>query len=120
MKFNWCTITVGDLEQSVKFYQDIVGLEVDRRQRGGPDTEIVFMGSGETKIELICHGKGKKSEIGKDISLGFEVDSVDKKMAELKEKGVEIIAGPISPNPHIVFFYVLDPNGLRIQFAETK
>ena len=53
MSFCWATITVNDLEESLSFYQDIVGLTVDRRFQAGPGMEIVFLGDGETKVELI-------------------------------------------------------------------
>jgi lactoylglutathione lyase len=81
--------------------------------------EIAFMGEGETKVELIYNGKSKDISIGEDISLGFEVDSAEEMMTAVKEKGVEIHSGPFQPNPHVKFFFVLDPNGLKIQFVEN-
>ncbi|NLK05931.1 MAG: VOC family protein, partial [Spirochaetales bacterium] len=33
---------------------------------------------------------------------------------------LEIYAGPFSPNPYVRFFYILDPNGVKIQFVEQK
>ena len=54
MKFNWCTITVKDMEASLAFYRDIVGLPVSRRFSDRPDSEICFLGDGETQVELIC------------------------------------------------------------------
>jgi lactoylglutathione lyase len=36
----------------------------------------------------------------------------------IREKGIEIAVPPVQPNPHIRFFYIEDPDGLRIQFAE--
>jgi lactoylglutathione lyase len=117
MKFSWCTIHVNNLEESLIFYQEIVGLNLDRRFKSGP-MEIAFLGNGETKIELLYSEKAEKAEIGRDISLGFEVESLDKMMAFVKEKGVAIHGGPVQPNPHIRFFFILDPNGLKIQFAE--
>jgi len=118
MKFCWCTITVADLNESIKFYQEIVGLGLQRRFAAGPGTEIAFLGDGETKIELICHGKGQP-KIGEDISLGFEVKSLDETMEHIKQKGISVHSGPFAPNPHTRFFYVLDPNGLKVQFVEN-
>ncbi len=118
MKFNWCTIQVIDMEKSINFYQDIVGLTIDRRVQAGPDTEITFLGDGETKIELIHNKTRQEVNIGNDISLGFEVKSIDEMTEFLKEKNLPIHSGPFQPNPHIKFIYVLDPNGLKIQFAE--
>lgn len=118
MKFLWATLNVKDLSESVSFYKDIVGLDVDRQFPidGG---EIVFMGRGETKIELIYDGTDKWQGDKPGICLGFKTDSLDKKMEELKGLGYEII-GPIWPSPDIGFFYINDPNGVKIQFVEDK
>lgn len=119
MKFCWSTIRVNDMEESLKFYQEIVGLNISRRFEAGPGVEIGFLGDGETKVELICDENSKNVNLGEDISLGFEVDSVDKMMKFLKEKGIDIHSGPFQPNPHTKFFFVMDPNGLKIQFVEN-
>lgn len=119
MKFCWCTITVNNMEESLKFYQEVVGLELDKRFQAGPGVEIAFLGKGETKIELICREGSGKVNIGEDISVGFEVDSVDKMMELVKEKGIDIHSGPFQPNPHTRFFFVQDPNGLKVQFVEN-
>lgn len=110
---------VKDLEQSLKFYNEIVGLNVSSRFNAGPGVEIVFLGDGETKIELIGNKDFKEARVGQDISLGFEVNSVDDMMVFVKENGIDVHSGPFEPNPHTKFFYVLDPNGLKIQFVEN-
>ena len=119
MKFCWTTINVKDMGKSLAFYQEAAGLSVAKRMNPNPDMEIAFIGEGETQIELIRDAKNQFSGYGKDISLGFVVDSVEAHMEYLKSKGISIIAGPFQPNPTIKFFYVLDPNGLRIQFVEN-
>jgi len=120
MKFCWCTIMVKDIEESLKFYKEIVGLDVDRRFQAGPEIEIAFLGDGETKVELVYNRSAQQICIGEDISLGFQVDSVDEMMRFVKEKGIGIHSGPFQPNPDTKFFYILDPNGLKIQFVETR
>ncbi len=117
MKICWCTVTVSDLDESIKFYEDIVGLKLERRVPTGADGEIAFMGGGETKLELLS---GAKPVIGEDISLGFEVDSLAEKMAFVADKGIKIHSGPFEPNPHVRFFFVKDPGGLKIQFIENR
>lgn len=119
MKFCWSTLTVNNMEESLKFYQEIVGLKINRRFNAGPGVEIVFLGDGETQIELMTSSTGKKVDVGQDISWGFEVESLDDMLALVKEKGIDIHSGPDQPNPHIKFFNVLDPNGLSIQFVEN-
>jgi lactoylglutathione lyase len=119
MGFCWSTLNVRDMEESIKFYRDIAGLEVADRFNAGPGTEIAFLGGGETKIELICHGGRGDISTGADISWGFDVESLDKALALVKEKGIAVDAGPMQPNPHVRFFFVRDPNGMRIQLVEN-
>ena len=118
MKFCWSTLNVNNLEDSIRFYTEVAGLEVVNRFKAGP-SEIAFLGSGETKIELICNGGAKKTNTGDDISWGIEVPSLDNMLELVKEKGISIEAGPMSPSPHIKFFIVRDPNGMKIQFVEN-
>jgi len=119
MKFCWSTIKVKNLEESLKFYKEIVGLTLSNRFSAGMGKEIAFLGDGETKIELICDESLKDINYSEYISLGFEVKSVDDMMNLIKEKGINMHSGPFEPNPHTRFFYVLDPDGLKIQFVEN-
>lgn len=119
MKFCWCTLSVKDMDEAVKFYRDIVGLPVGRRFEAGAGMEICFLGEGETKVELVCgpgHGVPGK---GEGVSLGFEVKSVDETIKFIKGKGLEVASGPFQPNPHIKFFYVKDADGYKVQFVEN-
>lgn len=118
MKFLWTTITVMDMDASLAFYQDIVGLKLQRRYAAGPGMDIAFLKDGETEVELIKADARPAVTIGKDISLGFQVDSLDRMLARVGEKGIPIAVPPVQPNPHIRFFFIEDPNGLRIQFVE--
>ena len=120
MKFCWSTLTVKSMEESLKFYQEIVGLTIDRRFQAGPAMEIAFLGNGETKVELIHNVNETEIDMGASISLGFQVNSVDEMMAFVIEKGFKIHSGPFEPNPYVKYFFILDPNGLKIQFVESK
>lgn len=116
MAFLWCTVHVKDMEKSVAFYEDVVGLTASLRLPG-PYGEIVFMGGGETLLELMGGGTGAQ---GQEISIGFSVDDLDAFAAHLAEKGVLIHSGPMSPAPGIRFLFVQDPDGLQVQFVEQK
>jgi len=107
------------MERSLSFYRDLLGLEIKRKMTPSPDMEIIFLGSGETQVELICNKKAGAIVAGKDISLGFEVDSLDKFSEILKSKNIPIHSGPFQPNPHIKFLYILDPDGTKIQLVEN-
>jgi lactoylglutathione lyase len=120
MKFLWVTLSVLNMEESLKFYQEIVGLPVTRRFSSENSGDIAFLGDGDTKLELIAHPKGNEPHYGKEMSIGFEVDSVDQKIQFIRGKGLSIESGPFEPTPHVRFFFVKDPSGIRVQFVENR
>ena len=107
------------MEKSLHFYQEIIGLNINRKIKPNTDKEIIFLGSSETQIELIYNTKVDNIAVGKDISLGFVVDSIEQIREILKKKNIPIHSGPFQPNPSIKFIYILDPNGVKIQFVEN-
>ncbi|QUH25744.1 VOC family protein [Serpentinicella alkaliphila] len=119
MKFCWCTISVESMEESLKFYEEIIGLNITSRFQAGPNKEIAFLGNGETQVELVWDKNQKLLGNIDGISLGFKVDSVDNMIDFIEEKGLEVESGPFQPSPNIKFFFVKDPNGFSIQFVET-
>jgi lactoylglutathione lyase len=119
MKFLWATINVKDMAKSLAFYKDVVGLAVDRTMKPSPTMEIAFLGSGETKVELISDPQGRERSYGNDLTLGFEVESIESVSKALAAAGVAIESGPHQPNPMLKFIYVRDPNGVHVQFVEN-
>ncbi len=120
MKNLWTTIMVKDMEESLAFYMDVLGLSIDKRYVSGSGAEIAFLGDGETKFELICSDTLAGISYTPFVSTGFQVDSVDDYMKYLEGKEVEIVEGPFEPSPMIKFFYIKDPNGYKIQLAELR
>ncbi len=120
MKFCWVTILVQDLNKSLDFYQNIVGLPITDRFNPGEGMEIVFLGEGETKVELLHNANLPGIEPSQSISLGFEVHSLDQQLQFVQEQGIKVTGGPYQPNPHLRFFFVDDPDGVSIQFVEQN
>ena len=118
MKFCWVTKCKGHGE-STGFLSGNYWTKINKRFKPDNDREIVFLGDGETQIELIYNSKTDDINIGESISLGFEVESLEKIGVVLEKKGISIHSGPFSPNPSIRFMYVLDPNGVKVQFVEN-
>lgn len=117
MNFCWVTLTVNDLEESLKFYRDLLGLKVCRRF-GGPGSEIAMLGDEDKpKVELICSGK-KPEGSAAGISVGFETESLEESLELMKKNGFNDIVGPLSPAPGVRFFFVKDPNGFTVQIVE--
>lgn len=119
MKFAWVTLNVTDVERSLAFYQNLLGLEIDRRMKPSPDLELVFLGKGETKIELVERPDNSAIPCGSGLSIGFEVPSLKDITRRLDELGIPVHSGPFEPDPHIRFLYVEDPDGLRVQLVEN-
>ncbi len=120
MKFCWTTINVHSMEDSLNFYENVVGLKLQSRVQDGPDFEMAFLGEGETKIELIYYKDKPVGAFNENISIGFKVDDANEMIEFLNKKGINIESPIIEPNPHVRFFFVKDPNGLRVQFVENK
>lgn len=118
MKYLWTTLQVSDLEQSIAFYRDVVGLELENRFAGGMNIEIAFMKSpdSETKIELIQSGRFERTAPLQGISMGFSVEDLDAKREELLTKGYAP-TGITRPNPYTAFFFISDPDGMEVQFV---
>ncbi len=118
MNLSWVTLTVKNMDESLKFYTEVLGLPLESRRPAGPQMELAFLGDGETKVELVCSQAVTEFDMGQSISLGFSVASVDQSIAALKQQGIAIHSGPFQPAPHIRFFFITDPNGLKIQLIE--
>ncbi|TCT14554.1 lactoylglutathione lyase [Natranaerovirga pectinivora] len=120
MKFSFSTLFVKDIEESVQFYQEIVGIPIKSRLSPAPNLNIVFMGDDEAQIELIQDSNKKIINIGSDISWGFTVNSVEEVYEFVKKQNVTILSDIIQPKPSVKYFFIEDPNGMKIQFVETN
>lgn len=117
MKLLWNTIHVNNLEESIKFYENILNLKISKRFNVGP-VEIAFLKAGEVEIELIKDKEGDNLPHSENISMGFKVDSITTMIEKIKSEGINIHSGPFEPTPHIKFFFIKDPNGVLIQLVE--
>ena len=117
MKLEFNTIKVKDMEASLAFYRDALGLKTARRFAAGPNN-IVFFETGGAELELISAPGHEGLKAGDNLSLGFTVDSLDETLTKLAEKGIVPFAGPVSPSPMIRFALVRDPDGVILQLSE--
>lgn len=107
------TIYTTKLDESIAFYEQVTGLHVVADQR--PNAPIVFLanGEGETRVELILDPDNAYT--GGGIAIGFATDDVEAERARLAALDPTPM---ISPNPHVKFFFVKDPNGVTVQLIE--
>jgi catechol 2,3-dioxygenase-like lactoylglutathione lyase family enzyme len=74
-------IAVKDLDRARKFYEDTLGLEA-KDEWGG---EGVTLKSGDTVINVY---RSEFAGTNKATSLTFDVDDIEKEVADLKDKGI--------------------------------
>lgn len=115
MKMQHITIHTPKLDESVKFYEEIVGLKVVQELRGKGPHDIVFLANaeGETCVELLEDTEQPYG--GSGLSIGFKADDVEACREALIAQGLQVTP-MIQPNPHVQFFFTKDPNGVEIQF----
>lgn len=121
MNFLWVTLTVKNLDETLKFYQEFVGLKLGKRYKPNEKMEIAFLkdDKSNTQIELIYNEETTSVPVGGDYSLGFKAKSLEQMVKLAQEKNLTIASEIFQPNPNIKFFYILDPDGRKVQFVET-
>jgi len=123
MKFLHTSITVRNMEESLAFYTDVLGLRFERR-RTIPENhaEIAFVHDplSGARVEL-THWDGKDQfDPGEQLDhLAFEVDDLDRLLMKLRTKNVRIAKEPyrLSGGSSRIAF-ILDPNDVWIELIE--
>ena len=120
-------LRVGDLDRSIAFYTEVLGMEL-LRQKDYPDGKftLAFVGYGgeadNTVIELTHNWETDSYDIGTGFGhLALEVDDVYKATDEIKAKGGKVIreAGPMNAGTTIISF-VEDPDGYPIELIGVR
>ena len=110
MKVKYATIIVEDMDESIKFYTEVMGFEIDSQHNPRPGIAITLLkGEGDAMIELI---KNTENETGL-YSVGMDVEDIHTTVEELKSKGAKIIREPV-PITVGMLAWLEDPNGVRI------
>src|SRR5213083_3124162 len=111
---------VRDLEKTVSFYRDVLGLKELRRQRSGRGSQLVFLkapGSDE-EIEICKFDESGPVVVGPDLThLAFEVDDMEKFAKHAAAKGHPLSDGPHSSGIGKIAF-VDAPEGYEIELIE--
>src|SRR5881296_1754293 len=88
---------VNDLERTVQFYREVLGLQEVRRHKSPRGSELVFMKASESEelIELCCYPASGPVQVQPDLThLCFEVDDLEAFAQTLEKKGVKLSDGP--------------------------
>ena len=120
-------IRVGDLDRSIAFYTDVLGMRLLRR-KDYPDGKftLAFVGYGDeaasSVIELTYNWGVDQYDIGTGFGhIALEVDDVYRAADEIKQRGGRILreAGPMNAGTTLIAF-VADPDGYPIELIGCR
>ena len=118
-------IRVGDLQRSVAFYTEVLGMKL-LRQREYPDGRftLAFVGYGDESqhavIELTHNWDTKSYDLGNGFGhIAVAVPDAYKACEAVKAKGGKVAreAGPMKHGSTVIAF-VEDPDGYQIEFIQ--
>ncbi len=112
---------VNDLEKTVRFYKDVLGLEEVRRHKSPRGSELAFMKAPDSEelIELCYFPGSGPVQVQADLThLAFEVESLEEFGKHLAKVGVKYSDGPhLKPDGGGIAF-VDAPEGYEIELIQ--
>jgi lactoylglutathione lyase len=120
-------LRVGDLDRSIDFYTNVLGMHLLRRN-DYPDGKftLAFVGYGpesaNTVLELTHNWDTQSYDLGTGYGhIALEVDDAYAACAEVKKRGGKVTreAGPMKHGTTVIAF-VEDPDGYKIEFIQKK
>lgn len=118
-------LRVGNLEESLKFYCDVLGMKL-LRQKDYPEGKftLAFVGYGDesdhTVLELTYNWGVEKYELGNAYGhIAIGVDDIYATCDRLKKLGAKVVREP-GPMKHgsTVIAFVEDPDGYKVELIQ--
>jgi catechol 2,3-dioxygenase-like lactoylglutathione lyase family enzyme len=121
MKWDHVGIKSADVEKSLQFYCDILGLE-KQEELEIMGKSFVFVGNDTVSIEIEAGSTGDRridprTQTGL-YHLAFTVGDVEALVERMKAEGVPIALEPVSTRPDRLVAFVEDPDGAFIQLIQ--
>lgn len=119
-------LRVGNLEKSIAFYTQVLGMQV-LRQHDFPDGQftLAFVGYGDEKdhtvLELTYNYGVESYDMGKAYGhIALEVDDAYEACEKVKQAGGKVVreAGPMMHGTTVIAF-VEDPDGYKVEFIQA-
>jgi len=112
---------VNDLERTVKFYRDVLGLAEVRRHKSPRGSELVFLKAPESEEQIeICHFPDSGPvQVQPDLThLAFEVDSLEQFARHIAKSGLNFSDGPHLKPDGSGFAFIDAPEGYEIELMQ--
>jgi lactoylglutathione lyase len=113
---------VNDLEKTVDFYKEVLGLEEIRRHKSPRGSELVFLKTpgSEELIEICSYPASGPVVVGPDLThLAFEVDDLEAFAKHAAAKGYPLSDGPTTSTSGSVFAFIDAPEGYEIELIQA-
>ncbi len=121
MKWDHCGIRAADLERSLRFYTDVLGLEL-LEVVTVLDQPFYFVGNNTIRIEIeqanpaqIEAATGPQAGL---YHLAFEVDDLEGTAARLRDAGAQFLLPPSQVREDRKIAFILDPDGVAVQLIQ--
>jgi lactoylglutathione lyase len=112
---------VNDLDRTVQFYCEVLGLEEVKRHQSPRGSELVFLKApgSEELIEITYFPAGGPVQVQPDLThLAFEVDSLAEFGQHLAQHGLKFSDGPVTSSSGTTFAFIDAPEGYKIELIE--
>jgi len=112
---------VSNLDETIRFYTSVLGLEVIERKTSPRGSQLAFLKvpNSDELIELTCFPPSGPVKVQEDlVHLAFQVDSLNHTIASLTAKGVTITDGPTQTSSGSRFIFIDAPDGYEIELIE--
>ena len=113
---------VNDLDKTVRFYREALGLQEIRRHKSPRGSELVFMKAPESEelIELCYFPSSGPVQVQPDLThLAFEVDNLEEFGKHLASLGIQYSDGPIVKDNGSGFAFIDAPEGYEIELMQS-
>ena len=114
---------VNDLEATVKFYKEVLGLEEVKRHKSPRGSELVFLkAKGSDELIEISHFPGSGPvQVQADLThLAFEVDNLTEFGWQLEKLGIKFSDGPTTSSTGTKFAFIDAPEGYEIELIQKN
>ncbi|HJT19268.1 MAG TPA: VOC family protein [Nitrospira sp.] len=112
---------VSDLDETIRFYTSVLGLEVLERKTSPRGSQLAFLKvpNSDELIELTSFPPSGPVTVQEDlVHLAFQVENLDRTIASLNAQGVKITDGPTTTSSGSRFIFIDAPDGYEIELIE--
>jgi len=120
-KFRHTRMRVSDMDQTINFYTNVLGLEVLERKVSPRGSHLAFLKvpNSEELIELCSFPSSGPVIVQEDlVHLAFQVENLDDTIASLNAEGVKVTDGPTQTSSGSRFIFIDAPDGYEVELIE--